>query len=166
MAPIPPDAEPAEDDLPVHSPDHSRRYQVLSGLGQQIAQKGADNVVKFEEVRDKMNEILESLTESVDGQVRDARGRPRGRPRKRGHSQPERSSKTKSRCLLCNSETHGMKRCRHYPLFQDESRKYEGSSEGRRCSVCHYGGHRKDTCPVLLRARDRVTEEGLNRRRD
>jgi hypothetical protein len=150
---------------PAHSPAQSRRYQVLQGLGKQIAQKAASNAERFDDIRETLVGVLESLTESCDGQVRDARGRPKGRPPKHGHSQPQRSQGPKSRCLLCKSDAHRLNKCPHYPVFEDERRKYQGTTEGRQCSLCHYAGHRKDKCPVLKLAKHRVAEEIVAHRR-
>jgi hypothetical protein len=150
---------------PARVPGQSRRYQVLHGLGNKIAQKAASNPDRYDDVRETLTGVLESLTEGVDGQVRDARGRPRGRPPKQGHSHADSSQGPKTRCLLCKSDAHVLNKCPHYPVFQDERSKYQGTTEGRQCSLCHYAGHRKDKCPVLKLARHRVGEEIVTHRR-
>jgi hypothetical protein len=153
------------DEPPARLPGQSRRYQILNVLGKQIAQKGADNPDKFEAAHERLVELLDSMTEERDGDVRDARGRPKGRPRKHGHSQPDDSPGPKPRCPLCDSDAHKLTKCPHYPIFDDERREYDGSTEGRCCSLCLFAGHRKSNCPVLLRARERVAEERLHHRR-
>jgi hypothetical protein len=144
----------------------SWRYKTVVGLGKQIAQKAAESEELFLRIEVSLRDLLNSCTEAFEGQVRDVRGRPRGRPRKRGHSQPDNSHVAPRKCPLCNSISHDLARCVHYRLFQEEREHYQGTTEGRHCSLCQYGGHRKDNCPVMRMARERVAEERMTRRRD
>jgi hypothetical protein len=159
--------EPAPPDQPPRraTAGQSRRYQALASLGKQIATKAAETEEMFTRAEATLKGLLHSCTETVDGEIRDARGRPRGRPRKNGHSRPETSHAAPRQCPLCDSIAHAFERCVHYPIFEEERRRYPGSTDGRHCSLCNYGGHRKDGCPVMRLARARIDEVRVTRRR-
>jgi hypothetical protein len=116
------------------------RYARLLYLGKQIAQKGSISPARYEGVIQSLRMVLESLTEPVDGEIRDVDGRHRGRPRGAGHSQSHREG---SACPLCG-QMHPIHDCPSYAVFQEEKHRYHGTIEGRmHCTLCGYGGHNK-----------------------
>jgi hypothetical protein len=94
------------------------KYKRLFYFGKEIAQKGSRTSDRYDGIVHAFRQIPDSLCEEMDGEVRDAVGRPRGRARGRGHSHPE-STATKH-CPLCDSRTHDLLDCRHDEVFRSE----------------------------------------------
>jgi hypothetical protein len=133
-------------------------------LAKQIAQKVSNAPQRYEELMGTLSGILESLSEPVDGEIRDASGRQRGRPRRTGNSP---SAPAQTPCPLCGC-AHAIQKCPMYDAFLAEKTRYVGVMRGKiHCKLCGYGGHRKNTCPVLAAFRRTMAEQGhtLRRRR-
>ena len=156
----PSDSEPEDGitSLAIPRENQTQRYKRVLRLGKEIARRAAGNGTQYRTIIDRLRDILDSLTISIDGEVRDAAGKPKGRPRKRGHSHPDQESKPY--CVLCESESHNLLDCRHYHSFREEQARFAPDSGGKRhCALCHHPGHRRDTCPLLDIAQRRLREE-------
>jgi hypothetical protein len=93
-----------------------------------------------------LTEVLESLTEPIDGEIHDAEARPRGRPRRTGNSHNPRGP---SPCHLC-SRRNNLQQWQTYDTFFEERAWIRGTVEGTI--------HRKNACPVLAAFHRRTTE--------
>jgi hypothetical protein len=152
-----------DDPVPPSVTDDSARdkYLRMFHVAKEVTRKASTNPTRYDDVLATLSTLLQSLTVEVDGEVRDAAGRPKGRPRRRGYSQPEREGA--KHCCLCDSDGHNIRDCRHYPTFCQERAVFVPEIGGkRRCSLCQHSGHRCDTCPVLDIARRRVRDEPRN----
>jgi hypothetical protein len=160
FVPAPTDSGPEDGmaSLTVPRENQTQRCRRVLRLGKEIVRRAAGNDTQYETVIDRLREILDSLTMSVDEEVHDAAGKPKGRPRKRGHSHRDREPRPY--CVLCEAESHNLLDCRHYHIFREEQARFAPGSGGKpRCALCHHPGHQRDNCPVLDIARRRLRGE-------
>jgi hypothetical protein len=124
---------------------HGRCLRLLY-LGKQIAKNGADAFARYRELSVTLNNILESLVEPRNGEIRDAERRRRGRPRRAGNSHP---AQDQFSCPLCTN-IHDIHRCSMYEIFPEQKTQSVGTLRGNiYCKLCEYGGHRKKGLPSL-----------------
>jgi hypothetical protein len=96
-------------------------------LAKLIAQKVSNAPRRYEELMGTLTGILESLSEPVDGQIRDASGGERGRPRPTGNSH---SAPAQTPCPLCSCP-HSIEKCRTYEAFLVEKGATRVRCEGK-----------------------------------
>jgi hypothetical protein len=130
-----------------------QNYNKILFIGKQIAGKISRNGSQFTRVYSEMNQVLSSLMNEQDGEMRDAAGVGPGRTPKHGNSEPE---KDRVVCILCG-KAHTFRRCRWHFLLEEESAAYGGAKDGKRhCSICRCSDHTAAQCPVIEPARQRV----------
>ena len=154
----PPQAESSEYEL-----DQTQRYKRMLAIGKEVAQKASTNLARYDEVLSDLERIRDSLTCVVQGEIRDAAGRPKGRPRGKGYSQPDSSSQV--HCALCDSSAHNLPDCPYHKTFRKAQKRFTPIPDGKvQCRLCSYRGHRAMTCPVVRMAREMLREENGRRK--
>jgi hypothetical protein len=118
----------------LHERDDPRtRYLSIFHLAKQIVQTVSNAPWSYEELIGTLAGIFESLSEPVDGEIRDAAGRQKGSPRQIGnsHSAPAQTPCPRWTCL------HGIEKCRMYKPCPVKKTRDARAVQGKiNCTLC------------------------------